>query len=300
MGASQGDPPTTSDERAPRRPPRIVTPSNHVPAPPIRRSCAARGPLPPPRVPPPPSPTPRPSPTLPPCPPKRAQTHGPRTRQRFFCLSKSRAWKAPSQLRIRNPNRIPAPICTRIRFPAVAEGTSAPPASTCRGNPRGCPPTRTRITLMPSLSNHHPQSAEDPLTLRLSKGEPGGGNGRGVPPCLGIVFHAPSAGPSALSGIRFAHPLRGICLLSATDDSNPRLRHNSKLDPPLKGSLNRHNSKLPPFHRISIPQSGQRSLRHGEAAKKRSDNSIQLKPCPPACYNDPSASSGPPTRRWHT
>ena len=46
--------------------------------------------------------------------------------------------------------------------------------------------------------------------------------------------------------------------------------------------------------------SGQQSSRHGEAAKKRSHNSIQLKPCPPACYNDPSASSGPPTRRWHT
>ena len=53
-------------------------------------------------------------------------------------------------------------------------------------------PTRTRITLTPSLSDHHRiQSAEEPLTLRLSKGEPGGGSRRGLPYRGGNSFHYP-------------------------------------------------------------------------------------------------------------
>ena len=142
-----------------------------------------------------------------------------------FSFFESRAWKRPSQLRIRNPNRIPAPICTRIRFPAIAEGTSAPPASTCRGNPCGCPPTRTRPStparrscggrslrpirpfphpcrgtlrhahpprplhtwsVVRSLSNHHPEAHPE------AKGEPGGG-GRQDLPYRGFVSQPPSS-----------------------------------------------------------------------------------------------------------
>ena len=186
--------------------------------------------------------------TLTPCPPTRAQAHGRRIRQRFFAKIESRAWNRPPQLRIRNPDRIPAPICTRIRFPAGAEGTSAPPTSTCRGNPCGCPPTRTRITLMPSLSDHHPRSAQGPLTLRLSKGEPGGGSRRGVavPKVPGNCLPRTIRGPSVLSGIRFAHPFRGIGLLSGDRRLKPAIARQPKAGPRFKRSLNRHNLQAAP------------------------------------------------------
>ena len=65
----------------------------------------------------------------------RSQEHGRRIRQRFFSQIESRAWQRPSQLRIGNPDRIPAPIYTHIRFPIgrgavcphVGIGGAAPP-----------------------------------------------------------------------------------------------------------------------------------------------------------------------------
>ena len=60
-----------------------------------------------------------------------------------------------------------APVHTGSSFlrraepaPAKAGEPRPPPASTCRGNPCGCPPTGTRTTLMPSPSDHHPEALE--------------------------------------------------------------------------------------------------------------------------------------------
>ena len=81
-------------------------------------------------LPPLPTPTPPPSPTLPPCPPTRAPTHGQRIRLSKISFFESRAWKAPSQLRIRNPNRIPAPTrrrpCGGGACPCAGRGRALP------------------------------------------------------------------------------------------------------------------------------------------------------------------------------
>ena len=162
--------------------------------------------------------------------------------QAILSQIESRAWRLPSQLRIRNPNRIPAPIYTHIRFPAggvSSQGRKSRPMPT---HARPSTPVRRSCEgrnlaphpLMPSRSDHHPQSAQGPLTPRLSKGEPGGEAGGAFPrawelssrhhpraplPYLGFVSHIPSAG--------FVSYLR-------PGDSNPQLRHNSKLAPRSK------------------------------------------------------------------
>ena len=71
-------------------------------------------------VPPPPIPSPPPSPTLPPCAPRSKRRHppgrrpgphaagaGPSDSTSFFLQIESRAWRVPSQLRIRKSNRMP-------------------------------------------------------------------------------------------------------------------------------------------------------------------------------------------------
>ena len=138
------------------------------------------------------------------------------------------------------------------------------------------------IPLMPSLSDYHPRSAEGPLTLRLSKGEPGGGSRQGLP-YLGVVSHPPFSAPFPylrLPAIRFAHPLRGVCLLSAPDDSNPPPRNKPQAGAPLRRPFEPNESKLPRFHRKSTPESAPRHPRHGGAAKTRWDESNRLE-CPP-------------------
>ena len=138
------------------------------------------------------------------------------------------------------------------------------------------------IPLMPSLSDYHPRSAEGPLTLRLSKGEPGEEAGRVCPIC--DSFHTPHSAAHfpylRLPAIRFAHLLRGVRLLSAPGDSNPPPRNKPQAGAPLRRPFEPNESKLPPFHRKSIPESAPRHPRHGGAAKTRWDESNRLE-CPP-------------------
>ena len=74
-----------------------------------------------------------------------------------------------------------------------------------------------------------------------------------------------------------AHPFRGLVSYLRPTTQTPRARHNPKLHPPLKGSLNRCNSKLPRLLRVSTPQAAPRHPRHGGVEKTRSHNSKQSK-----------------------
>ena len=64
--------------------------------------------------------------------------HEPRIRPRVFSHIESRAWKAPSQLRIRNPNRIPRSLPTPLilSLSSIAHGEPVEPSASPRGRGR--------------------------------------------------------------------------------------------------------------------------------------------------------------------
>ena len=171
-------------------------------------------------------------------------------------------------------------------------------------------PTHARITLMPSLSEHHPQSAGEPLTLRLSKGEPGGGSRRGLPslrcgsracPCLCRHAVTPNLPKVWVQSLPLPLPSRSDpCLPKVWVQSLP-LPLPSRSDPwlfrtplfrPLSISATPRHSFCAPSLRLSSPICGPRFQ---PATAKRPPSctpspaltqSIQFQAAPILVYND--------------
>ncbi len=88
------------------------------------------------------------------------------------------------------------------------------------------------------------------------------------------LFHTPLFRPIPLSGPCSAVVPSGVCLLSAADDSIPRLRNNLQAGPPLPRQSKRTIPTCAPSHRATTaiqPQScfnpSPRAPRHGGAGK---------------------------------
>ena len=131
-----------------------------------------------------------------------------------------------------------------IVVPAQA-GTSTPPASTAASDPT----PQAKATLPP---------------------------GR-------LVSHTPSTALVSYLGLVPRTPLRGLCFLPATENSNPRLANECKAGPGLPWALKRDKAKLRRFLRGSSPVAGPRRPRHRRAGKNAKSNAIQinsLRHCP--------------------
>ena len=121
----------------------------------------------------------------------------------------SRAWRPPSQLRIRNPKTNPRPICAHIRFPSHRRGASAPPVSTA------------------------------PVGATLVVARPQSGGHWGMRPHACWLFPTPLFSAhfpicDSPHGCSALPPPRGLSL-SAPATQTPRPRHNPKLHPHSNG-----------------------------------------------------------------
>ena len=175
-----------------------------------------------------------PTPSIPYHDPMPTHTDQPRTRgfDFVFFAIESHAWRAPSQLRIRNPNRIPY---TRAHPPAP----DAHIRRSCEG--RACPCEAGEPRRFPAPTTLSPQRRK----LRV-QGKP----------CCPACFTPPFFGPFPYlrpPASRFALPLRGICLLSAPRDSNPRLQNKPQAGPPLPSLRRRTNPSCTDFGAVQVP-----------------------------------------------
>ena len=242
-----------------------------------------------------------------------------RIRQRFFCKSNPVPGDLPLSYEFETQIESPTPMPTHTRVPAHPESVeeSAHPEPVKESvhpelveGRRSCAFAPLRPCFRPKLESSSravdsragawgPQApnnlrgrAGGPLKVdKPTQASPPRGPGRpqseaskrDTPALSGSRFTPPFFGLFPylqLPAIRFALPLHGVCLLSATHDSNPpsqndfRAVHVWPLVVPL-GTIQAASR-----FRRSNPVSGPRRIRHGGAAKTRSDNSNQLKSPP--------------------
>ena len=216
-----------------------------------------------------------------------------RIRSRLFFVIESRAWRGPSQIWIRKPNRFPGVRAAATgsgggegisgRFGgggAKQERQSRAPCHLplCRQPPPSVLPYPHAHRFTRAPGTPHPP----PPRLWNSRIRPNSASESGTaawPP----RFTHPLHGPCFLSGTRSAYPLRGLCFLPATENSNPRLANECKAGPGLPWALKRDKAKLRRFLRGSSPVAGPRRPRHRRAGKNAKSNAIQinsLRHCP--------------------
>ena len=200
----------------------------------------------------------------------------------FFCKSNPVPGTGPLSYGFEIQIESLAAICTHIRFPAIAEGTSAQSASTCRGNPCGCPPAErghggSRLQRKSSEGEGSQGRKALPNSHRGASGvppqdvgaEPAPAKPEGLPCCLSGRF-----APRPPSPLRPApSQLRLVCLFHPFQS-------------PPTGPSASHPAHAWQLRLVSLCRLVRRTsnriwtaiFQARPAGKKRSHNSIQLKP----------------------
>ena len=169
----------------------------------------------------------------------------------------SRAWKGPSQLRIRKSDRIPEG--------GVQRGD---PSSGAASRSGGCAPSYERTSEDGRVG---PEGI--PIPSRGGLGAAGEGKQSAVPT---IGFTHPLRSPFSLSGTCSALPLSGVRFLAGPRESIPRLADECKAEPPIPMAARTDESKLRRFWRGSSPVAGPRRPRRRRAGKNAQNETDRI------------------------